>query len=109
MNKKETLLYLINQFEENAKHAPEDLLSNLHTIKQQLESLSNEEIEMLDGPTTSPAGTDDVPSTNPVIMLHNAYSEMEKLAFTNDNNNEELNQVIHQMRGFYDIPERHFP
>jgi hypothetical protein len=108
MNKKETLLNMIQTFEAYADQPPADLMNQLQSIRTKLETLSNEEIEMLDGPTTTPAGDKHFDPSNPIIMLHSAYSEMEKFAYTGEKD-EELNHVIQQMRGFYDIPDRHFP
>jgi hypothetical protein len=108
LNKKETLLNMIQTFEEHAEQPPSELTDQLRSIRTKLETLSNEEIEMLDGPTTTPASDKHYDPSNPVIMLHNAYNEMEKFAYTGEKD-EDLNHVIHQMRGFYDIPDRHFP
>jgi hypothetical protein len=108
LNKKEKILAMIQRFQEYAEQAPSELMSELESIRAKLESLSNEEIEMLDGPSTTPAGEKEYNPANPVMRLAAAYSDMEKFAYTGDEN-EELYHVIQQMRGFYDIPDRYYP
>jgi hypothetical protein len=46
---------MIQAYEEHGSNAPTELLSKLQEIRQKLKELSNEEIEMLDGPTTVPS------------------------------------------------------
>ncbi|MFD1738926.1 hypothetical protein ACFSCX_20650 [Bacillus salitolerans] len=108
MNKKEMLLHMINRFTEHATTAPRELLEELHQIKRNLDQLSNEAIEMLDGPTTIPAGDRKYDADNPLHLLYHTYGDMEKFAYTGEKD-EDLYHVIQQMRGFFDIPDRYFP
>jgi hypothetical protein len=108
LNKKEKILTMIGNFQAYAEDAPTELLTELESIRDDLEILSNEDIELLDGPTTTPAGEKKYDPSNPIMRLATAYSDMEKYAYTGDKN-EELYHVIQEMRGLYDIPDRYYP
>lgn len=108
MEKKEMMLHIINVFTEHAQNAPEELLNKLNQVKYDLNQLTNEQIELLDGPSTVVAAEKPYDPTNPLEVLFDAYGEMEKFAYSGEKN-QDLYSVIQQMRGFFDIPDRYYP
>lgn len=108
MEKKEMLLQIIENFQQQAPHASRTLLEKLDEIKEQLQTMNSEEVEKLDGAVIQTAMDNPNTELNPVQQFFEAYSEMEKVALA-DAANEQLMSAIRQMRGIFDIPDRYFP
>lgn len=98
---------MIQSFLQHAPDAPRELTKKLQKIEQSLDTIPEEELEKIDGVVTERSGVSMSETQNPVNLLYEAYSQMEEYAKQNDN--DQLHQVINQMRGFYGIPDRYFP
>jgi hypothetical protein len=107
--KKKTLtLNLIENFEKSAGDMSADLSEKLTAIKERLHALSEEEVQQYDGAVTIPAADQPHNDNDPLEMLYQCYSDIERTAYTGEPN-EELHRVVQQMRGLFDAPDRYFP
>lgn len=82
MDKKQTMLRIIEQFQKQADHPPAEISESLKKIKEKLESMSSYEVELLDGPVSTPAQKQPSEENNPVYMLYNTYSDIEEFAYS---------------------------
>jgi ABC-type transporter lipoprotein component MlaA len=109
MSKKQYMIALIDQFVENADFVPGELSSKLNRIREQLASISEDELELIsNGAVVGTASEQDSTANNAYYQLREAYSQMEEMAYSGQPN-ETLHHVIQNLRGLYGISDRYFP
>lgn|GEM_PF-3671601 len=98
MSKKQFISQIINSFEENAPHIPQELEQKFTKIKEVLNDMSDREVE-LEGITavTKPAFEQEIAPEKLSYLLYDAYRDMEKIATSE--NQFELLQVTNELRG----------
>ncbi|MGO4886478.1 hypothetical protein ACJ2A9_01860 [Anaerobacillus sp. MEB173] len=106
MDKKEYMLNMINKFEMNAGSIPDSLQSKLDQFKNELEALTNEQVEKLtDGVMSTPASESQLDKNHPMNVILNAYHEMESVA-NGQPANQQLQEVMTQIQGYFEIEEK---
>ena len=108
-NKKHHLLHVIQQIENHSTDLPLNLKQKLSQAKNKLNTLSKQEVETLDGAVNTPADKHSFEQNNPIYLLNEVYSDLERYYFTKNNRDPEMKHIIKQMRGLFDIPDRYFP
>ncbi|WP_078552715.1 hypothetical protein [Bacillus alkalicellulosilyticus] len=111
LNKKERLLQIINDFQENVNNIPDTLQQTLSNAQQQLEQMSDDEVEMkTDNTFSSPAHTHSHPKDDPEFMLFNSYGEMERL-IRQQGKTPEAEGVLKELQYYFSIEEKdgYFP
>ncbi|WP_209122885.1 hypothetical protein [Alkalihalobacillus sp. BA299] len=105
MDKKQQMEQIVNHFLDQANTIPEDLNSKLNNVKEQLQSMSADDVHMMsDHVFSSPAGEHDH-EDNPQAMLQSMYGEMERVA-RQQGDNQQLQEIMRQMRYFFNIQEK---
>ncbi|MDE5413763.1 hypothetical protein [Alkalihalobacterium chitinilyticum] len=105
MDKKQQMEQIVNDFLQHAQSISGDLKTNLNQVKEQLHSMSAEDIDMKsDHVFTSPASQHQH-QDDPQSMLQSMYSEMERVA-RQEQDNQQLQEVIQQMRYYFNIEEK---
>ncbi|MFV8826797.1 hypothetical protein [Alkalihalobacterium sp. APHAB7] len=105
MEKKQQMEQIVNDFLQHAQSISGDLKSNLNQVKEQLQSMSSEDIDMKsDHVFTSPANQHQQ-QDDPQSMLQSMYGEMERVA-RQEQDNQQLQEVIQQMRYYFNIEEK---
>lgn len=110
LSKKMRMLKIIDDFLENAQDIPSEVENNLNNAKKQLQSLEEEQVELLTSNVFStPAAKHSMPSDNPEFLLQQSYATMERLA--REQENDVLQGAIKEMQYYFTISEKdgYFP
>jgi uncharacterized protein (DUF2344 family) len=107
VDKRQFILQAIKTVEQTIDSLPESLNSKFNSIKQQLSSMSDEEMELQTNMVVSSTEGESYNPEHPIALLEESYSELEEIA--KQTHNHQLLSVLNQFRGFLDIPERYFP
>ncbi|OLO38816.1 hypothetical protein BTR23_11185 [Alkalihalophilus pseudofirmus] len=105
MDKKQQMEQIVNQFLEQANSIPAELKSKLNGVQEQLQSMSTDEVHMMSDHVFSTTANEHDHQKNPQAMLQSMYGEMERLS-RQQNENQQLQEVIQQMRYFFNIEEK---
>ncbi|WP_216829063.1 hypothetical protein [Alkalihalobacterium elongatum] len=105
MNKKQQMEQIVNEFLQHANSISGDLKSNLNQVKEQLQSMSVDDFDMKSDHVFSTPASEHQYQSDPQSMLQSMYGEMERVA-RQQQDNEQLQEVIRQMRYYFNIEEK---
>lgn len=110
MSRRTQLLNMIDRYITSLSYLPMELEQQLAKAKHLLEQMSDEQFDkMSDNVFSSPAHEHKLDENNPNFILQSLYSEMERTA--RKEQNDELQSVIKEMQNYYGITDKdgYFP
>ncbi|MBO8170434.1 MAG: hypothetical protein H0Z33_00905 [Bacillaceae bacterium] len=111
MDKKQYILNLLNQLEQQSSHLPDNIIKEADHLSRDIQPINSEEFDLETNMVETRTGS--VTNTyNPdhiMYRLENLYSELEKAVKGGGRDQDRLISIMNQFRGLLDVPERYFP